>query len=139
MTTIGEEIPHFELETIHHQVARYDDLWQRRFLVLVAVRDATAPDARAYSRGLETAPDLTLHDTSLIVYEPDRQPASRRPTGPVAAGLAPAPSVMLVDRWGTVQHIATAATESGLPAPQAVLEWLRYLQMQCPECEGEAR
>jgi len=60
-------------------------------------------------------------------------------TRDVIAGL-PAPSVVIGDRWGEVHHVATADSSlAALPAPAELLEWLHYVQMRCPECEGEWR
>ena len=34
---------------------------------------------------------------------------------------------------------AEPPSAAGLPGPDELIEWLRYVQMQCPECQGEAR
>ena len=41
--------------------------------------------------------------------------------------------VMIADEWGDVFH-ATAGHHRFLP-PSALAEWLRFVAMQCPECE----
>lgn len=41
--------------------------------------------------------------------------------------------VMVADEWGEVFH-ATAGHHRFL-APSALAEWLRFIAMQCPECE----
>jgi len=36
-------------------------------------------------------------------------------------------------------YVADGKTVDGLPGPEDVIDWLRYVQHQCPECEGESR
>jgi hypothetical protein len=134
----GDSFPHLSFTAVDGQLIRYDDLWQRRFLVLVALRDADAPEARAYTAALRAEPALVDYDTSLVVYDARRQGFDSA-AGPAHPSLVPPPSVTIVDRWGEVQHVASSESERGLPSPAALVEWLRYVQMQCPECQGEAR
>jgi hypothetical protein len=50
-----------------------------------------------------------------------------------------APAVVVADQWGEVAHVAAASRPEGLPDPDALLDWIRFLRIRCPECEGEAR
>ena len=50
----------------------------------------------------------------------------------------PSPGVVVADRWGEIQYVADAAGVDDLPSPQELIEWLQYVQSQCPECQGEA-
>ena len=51
-----------------------------------------------------------------------------------ADGRAPLPSLFITDRFGTLytQHVGSKITE--LPDLEEVLDWLKSIQMQCPEC-----
>jgi len=129
---MADLLPHFELETVRGDRVRYADLWQRRFVVLVALRDPGSPETRRYVDALMAAGDLVAHETTLVIYEPAAQPTQ-------AAGLPPAPSVTIADRWGEVQHVAAAERDGELPPPAELVEWLRFVQIQCPECQGETR
>jgi hypothetical protein len=51
----------------------------------------------------------------------------------------PRPGIVVADRWGEIHHVAGGETVDDLPSPHELIEWLRYVQHQCPECEGEAR
>jgi len=51
----------------------------------------------------------------------------------------PCPSAVVADRWGEVVYVATASDVADLPSAQELVDWVTYLQTQCPECEGEAR
>jgi hypothetical protein len=35
--------------------------------------------------------------------------------------------------------VQQAESNRDLPDADALMEWLRYVQMQCPECQGESR
>ncbi|HEY0591633.1 MAG TPA: hypothetical protein VGE86_05230 [Thermoanaerobaculia bacterium] len=45
------------------------------------------------------------------------------------------PAVVIADQWGAI-HEATEGHEF-IPI-ESVVEWIRYLATECPECEGEA-
>jgi hypothetical protein len=133
MIEVGGQIPHVEWITTRGQRVRYRDIWQRRLLILIATHDARSPGARAYQQALDESPRLTRPDTAIVVFEPAAQ------DDPAAAQLPSAPSVTIADRWGEVQHVARGGSDSDLPQPPTLVEWLEYVAMKCPECEGEAR
>ena len=54
-----------------------------------------------------------------------------------ASQVAP-PALVIADQWGEIHHVTVAGPEHAWPSPAEVTEWLRFLAMQCPECEGEA-
>jgi len=125
---LGLLLPHFEVADISGTHFRYRDVWQRANIVLVCLAGADLGAAEQYRAAIEDYRDpLTAADARLLV------------TRDVIAGL-PAPSVVIGDRWGEVHHLATADSSlAALPAPAELLEWLHYVQMRCPECEGEWR
>ena len=54
-----------------------------------------------------------------------------------AAGI-PAPAVLIADQWGELFVVEPAGDDHGFIEPDEVVSWLRYLAIQCPECQGEA-
>jgi hypothetical protein len=105
---------------------RYEDIWQRQNLLLVALPDDD-PTSRAYLRSFDTLePELAVNDAALIVTT----------TG--IEGI-PSPGVVVADRWGEVYYVQDANRASGLPTPNELIEWLQYVRNECPECQGETR
>lgn len=48
-------------------------------------------------------------------------------------------SMIIADQWGEVFHVHPGAPgRHDFPAPEEVVEWLRFVAIQCPECQGEA-
>lgn len=45
--------------------------------------------------------------------------------------------VIVLDRYGAPRAGAAAAEAGGLPDPSALVEWLRFIALDCPECSGE--
>jgi len=116
-----DQVPHFAVVDVNGSRVAYDDLWQRKHLLLICV-GATASEDDAYIASIRArAVDLTAHGTACIV------------TSEPVDGV-PQPGVVVADRWGEV----FLASETLVPVPQ-LLEWIRYVQMQCPECQGETR
>ncbi len=104
----------------------YRDLWQRRNLLLVSVRQAD-PTSRPYVESLAAkATDLRAHDTAFIV------------TTDEIAGV-PMPGIVIADRWGEIYFVTDAVSAAALPDPEDLIAWLRYVQRECPECQGETR
>ncbi len=47
--------------------------------------------------------------------------------------------LIVADQWGEVFHVYEAnQTEHDLPKADEVVEWMRFIAIQCPECQGEA-
>jgi hypothetical protein len=112
-------VPHFTVTSLDGRVVTYTSIWQRRNLVLVMLPDEGPDDYIAQLAA--NMGELTAHDTACVL--------TRDTVAPL-----PRPGVAVADRWGELFHVA-----AGLPAPPELVEWLRYAQMQCPECRGEAR
>jgi hypothetical protein len=53
--------------------------------------------------------------------------------GRLASGRA---MVVIADEWGEVYSVADAGAEHEFPASLEVADWVRFLAIQCPECEG---
>jgi len=68
-----------------------------------------------------------LHDCATadnqVLADPDRE----FDTEPAA--------VVIADEWGEVYFAVAAVVDHALPAMREVIEWVRYIAIQCPECE----
>ena len=51
----------------------------------------------------------------------------------------PNPVVVVADKWGEIVHVANPSRVEDLASPEALLDWVNYLERRCPECEGEAK
>ena len=43
---------------------------------------------------------------------------------------------MITDEWGEVYFVADAGAGHDLPTLVEIGDWVRFLAIQCPECEG---
>ena len=127
MLKSGDRIPHFEVTTHDGSRVRYADLWQSKNLLLVALSAANRQSTGLYLSGiLEHLTELTAHDTACVATFDD------------VPNVRP-PAVAIADRWGEVHFAVETDTVKELPDVEELVEWLRYVQYQCPECQGEAR
>lgn len=55
------------------------------------------------------------------------------PKETVASGSA---AVVIADEWGEVYFQADAGADHHFPAAAEIGEWVRFIAIQCPECEG---
>jgi hypothetical protein len=123
----GDSVPHFEVTSTDGTPIRYSMYWQQKNLVLVALPAADREQFRGYLDGLAAqAGDLAGLNTALVI------------THDAVTGVD-APGVLVADRWGEICFARTASRPSELPEPDELVEWARFLQHQCPECEGESR
>lgn len=126
----GGRMPHVTLAALDGATVAYQDIWQRRNLLLVALPpagDAAARGDAAWLTALrEAEAAFRGHETEVVI------------TREAVAGL-PAPAVLVADRWGEIVTIERAAAAADLPPVAALREWARFVDHACPECEGEAR
>lgn len=103
--------------------------------VLVLVHGPECEGCAAYARELEgEREEIRAWDGRVLLVGPGEDPEGRLAA---ALGLRP-PAVVVADRWGQV-HEAREAGEGHDFLPVAeIVSWLRYLAIQCPECQGEA-
>ncbi len=129
----GDELPGFHATTLQGATVDYRrDVWQKKLVVLVTFASPASPHARAYRDALARRErELTAYDTTLL-FRDGRE-------GSDAGDLIPSPSVIIADRWGEVRDVRTATDEGGLPSADAIVEWLRFVQVECPECQGETK
>ena len=53
------------------------------------------------------------------------------------AGI-PTPAVLVADQWGELFVLEHAGTKHAFFSKDEIIDWVRYLAIQCPECQGEA-
>ena len=126
----------------------------RRVPVILAMHSADCADCRAFAQALAAADaELREWDAHVVVVVPggvDR--AARLADGaalpfPVVAdaerklwtrmGMDGAAAIV-ADPWGEVRMRHAAGAAHDLPSPAELVDWARFVAMQCPECEGEA-
>jgi hypothetical protein len=66
----------------------------------------------------------TTTDMLEVVVDPERA---------FGAGHA---TLIVADEWGEVHFVADAGAGHELPSQEEVVQWVRFLAIQCPECEG---
>jgi hypothetical protein len=119
-------LPHFEVVDLVGERVLYSSIWQRKNLVLVMLPDSDAASRHYADRLMDKVRGLNDDDTEWIV------------TRDAVDGL-PRPGVVVADRWGEIAHVVQSSQVEDLPVPDELIEWVRYLQYRCPECEGEAK
>jgi hypothetical protein len=124
---VRDLLPMFTVtNTVDGALVCYQDIWQRKNLLLVMAPEDD-PTSAAYAKALiEGLPIVGAEDTTVIV------------TSNTVAGI-PSPGVLVADRWGEIYYLTGAGRTADLPAAPELTEWLRYVQNECPECQGEAR
>ncbi len=123
----GDRVPRFEVTTLDGTVVAYADLWQNRNLLLISLPPDLPEAVGAYARQLDAdMPELSANDTRVVI------------TTDAITGLN-RPGALVADRWGEVYFTAGPSEVAGLPDADELIEWLRYVQHECPECQGEAR
>lgn len=126
----------------------------RQIPVVVVVDGAECEPCRAYLRRLaEAEPEMRAWDGRIVVVVPGSVDEAARladaidPPFPVLADpehrlrrrLGSKGAVVVVaDPWGEVRYRHDAGAAHDLPEPAALVDWVRFVAIQCPECEGEA-
>jgi peroxiredoxin len=123
----GDLVPHLEVETVHGQMLRYSTIWQQRNLVLVVLPRLESHSIATYVSELTARLAEFGEQSTKCVITRER-----------VAGI-PAPGVLVADRWGEIVYVAATAEVADLPSPDELLDWVEYVQNQCPECQGEAK
>lgn len=127
MLQAGDRVPHFDVTTLDGSRATYSAIWQRKNLVLLVLPAPDAPDAHLLVPSFASrAPDLADCD-AVVIITADR----------ISGAIAPA--ILIADRWGEIRFVDAPATIAGLPSVDTVVERLRSVDHECPECQGEVR
>jgi hypothetical protein len=121
--------------------------------VLVLLDGAERDACRAYLRLLASASaDIAEWDGRVIVVAPASPEDAARisadasaftlladPDQTLAARLSlSTPALVIADPYGEIHHAVSATAAHDLPSLAEIIDWLRYLAIQCPECQGEA-
>src|SRR5690606_13737547 len=102
-----------DLAQLHDQIAD----WDGRVLVVV-------PEALEQAAGVRS---------DFAVVADVHGEAARR------CGLHGGGAMVIADQWGEVFFVeAGGEGMHNWPPAEEVVEWLRFMAIQCPECQGEA-
>ncbi len=118
----GDLVPHFAVTTVQGDTARYDTHWQRRNVVVLSTAGHPAETAAA-ALGRAVPDPAALSAVCIVTTEP--------------IGGSTRPLLVVADQWGEIVEIDEAERVEDLPV-HAVRRALEYLEIRCPECEGEA-
>jgi hypothetical protein len=119
----GDLIPSFEGQAVDGRRLRYEELWQRRNLVLfvlsAAARAEALSDLAAVEAGLSK---LQPDDTTLVICDH------------TIAGV-PLDAVVVADRWGEIAYVhELKPNREEWPSRDEILEWVEFIRIKCPEC-----
>jgi hypothetical protein len=107
-------------------IVRYQDVWQRKHLLLTSIPWAD-PATEQYVEALRArAGELRADDVQIVV------------TSEAVEGV-PSPGVAIADRWGEIYFVRGAKRVADLPVVDELIDWIHYIQTECPECQGERR
>ena len=117
-------VPHFDVTTLDGRHVQYDDIWQRRNLVLVLVTPQERDAGARYASQLEARRAEFEREETTVVVTTDAVPQ-----------LA-APAALVADRWGEILYLETASGGQTwhLPDVDELLSWVHFAEIQCPEC-----
>ena len=122
----GQPVPHFRVQALNHTSVAYSQIWQQKNLLLVLLpAEASAADEAYVGQLQDRMTALTAHDTACVLSRDG------------VSGV-PQPGIVIADRWGEIHLVAGGRIED-LPGRDEIIEWLRYVQTQCPECQGETK
>jgi peroxiredoxin len=125
----------------------------RRAPVLVLVHGSGCVPCRAHLQSLaEFHPSIDEWDGHVVAVSPDPPaPAGAPhdlelpfallsdPAGHLATALRTAhPATVIADQWGEIHELRSAGPAHRFLTPIEIVEWARFLAVQCPECQGES-
>ena len=106
-------------------IVHYQDVWQRKNLLLTSIPSAD-PATEQYVEALRARAGELGDDVQIVVTSE-------------AVGGIPSPGVAIADRWGEIYFVRGASRVADLPVVDELVDWMHYIQTECPECEGERR
>lgn len=112
-------MPHFDVTTLDGRRVRYDELWQRRNLLLVIVSPRERAAGMRYARQLHNRRDEFEQEETAVVVTADTIPGFSAPT------------VLVADRWGEILHRGHVSESLDV---DDLLSWVHFAEIQCPEC-----
>lgn len=117
-----DRFPHVSVRCIDGSVFDYDDVWQQRHLLLVALAEEGADRLEDEARYLA---DLSAHEDALQRYD-TRMVVTRE----AIAGM-PRPGVLVADRYGEIVTVSTADGAASLPDAADLEDWARLIAHAC--------
>jgi hypothetical protein len=117
-------VPHFDVTTIDGRRVRYQDIWQRRNLVLVVVIPSELETGSRYASQLEAHRAEFEAEETMVVVTSDAVPK------------LDAPAALVADRWGEIAFFERASVGQPFRWPDVdeLLSWVHFIEIQCPEC-----
>jgi hypothetical protein len=128
MLRLHESVPHFRVRTVDGRAIDYRaDVWQRQNLILVCLPAPADAAARDFVSQLAGEGGRLSELNACLVSTIEAIPG------------VPNPGVVLADRWGEIFLVVEIADPSRWPAVDDVVATVGWMEMKCPECEGEAK
>ncbi len=144
---------HLHAFTLPDSTGHLVQLWQylqRSNVLLFFHHGVNCPACEAFLQELAAQRDAyRQEETAVVALGPDEQASNRQqaarlgcpfpflsdPAGRVIAqqGLTP-PSLIIADRWGEIWAAWLGGTTHQFPSEQDILQWLSFIEAQCPEC-----
>ena len=144
---------HLHSFTLPDSAGRPVQLWQylqRNNIVLFFHHGVDCPTCGAMLRELAAHRDAYhQEETVVLAIGPDQQvenqqlaahlghpfPLLSDPAGRIIAQQGfDTPSLIIADRWGEIWAVWVGGTDHRLPSGQDLLQWLHFIEAQCPEC-----
>lgn len=117
--------------TLDGERVQLSDLRGRRNLVLIFA-GTNGEEWRLLSELREVRDDLR-EEEAVVAAVADRDPESRAWYGALAADGTPRAALYVTDRYGEIYFAAHPERGQALPSAAEVLDWLRFINSQCPE------
>lgn len=123
----GDALPFFDVTTVTGEKVRYADLWQHKNVLLVRLPAVNDADDERYAAEMSRhAQEFETYAAATIVTRDEIK-------------QVPCPGVVIADRWGEIQYLASPGSARDLPDVREIIDTLDFVQRRCPECEGEWR
>lgn len=152
---VGARLPNLSLESVHGKTVRINDYRHRCNLIVAFTADVdSAASTRLLPRLVEHDSDFDFEDARIlaIVHGTPAEAAQLQQqhnlpfpilvdedggahrTAAAWTADHPAPSIYVLDRYGKIYAAYRASEETTLPTVDEIVEWLRFVNLQCPEC-----
>lgn len=150
----GETFPSFTLPDINGSSVFLESYRGRTNLVVVfAGDDLDDPAVRVLLEALAVRTEALTSEAAQVLVAVTSRPAAARQRGPWAfpvlvddgahihrhvgatdAAGRPVPAVFVTDRFREIFAVYLPGPGSALPGAQEILDWLVFINIQCPEC-----
>ncbi len=154
-------VPWFELISTQNKKISVWDYKQKRNLIILFFRNVESQSSQKYLLELNTGyKDFVELKTEIVAISSDYIESLKKfadkldilfpmlsdENGEVInkytykddSGKYPMPSIFITDRFGALYYQTIAQDESELPDKNALLDWVDFIERQCPECPFNA-